>query len=97
MGAPWRPGDWAVPHPRGSYVDRMTGGRPGEVVEVGYSHLVVQYDFARVSEYKSNWRRTERGHGRCVRCGEFPLSNNVAEVADGIVHASCMREGEQIA
>lgn len=97
MGAPWRPGDWAVPHPRGSYVDRMTGGRPGEVVRVDYNSLTVRYDFAEIIGYRDEWRRTERGHGRCVRCGEFPLSNDVAEVADGIVHVGCMKEGEQIA
>ena len=97
MAAPWRPGDWAAPYPRGSYNDRMTGGRPGEVVEVGYSHLTVRYDFAQVSDYKDRWRRTEHGHGRCVRCGGFPLSNDVAEVADGIVHVECMLPGEQVA
>jgi len=75
----------------------MTGGRPGEVIEVHPTHLVVLYDFALVSDYRDRWRRTDRGHGPCVRCGEYTLSSSVAEVADGIVHVECMKEGEQIA
>jgi hypothetical protein len=75
----------------------LAGSPPGEVTEVGYSTLRVRYLGFSVFGYKWEFRRTMQGYGRCVRCGEFPLSNDVAEVADGIVHASCMREGEQIA
>lgn len=33
----------------------------------------------------------------CERCGEVTTHNDIAEVADGIVHQSCMRPGEEIA
>ena len=37
----------------------------------------------------------------CARCGErfspADIDHDLAEVADGIIHASCMRPGEEIA
>jgi hypothetical protein len=35
--------------------------------------------------------------GPCVRCGEWTTPDDRAEVADGLVHAQCMRPGEEIA
>lgn len=35
--------------------------------------------------------------GECVRCGEWTWDYNRAEVAEGLVHQTCMKEGEQIA
>jgi hypothetical protein len=34
---------------------------------------------------------------QCARCGEFTTPQDRAEVADGLVHASCMLAGEEVA
>ena len=36
-------------------------------------------------------------YGPCVRCGEHPEPDDVAEVAAGIVHVACMLPGEEVA
>ena len=42
-----------------------------------------------------------RGHdevdGECVRCGEWTQDTDRGEAADGLVHASCLTDGEELA
>jgi len=39
----------------------------------------------------------DESDGECVRCGEWTTPDDRAEVSDGLVHAQCMYDGEEIA